>query len=93
MDAAFFSKVRVVVIAFFVFFIYAVIVIRLWAVQVCSGEEIQQKVSRQYVRNIRIPAVRGRIFSSDGVMLAGNLRMRSCFIFRRCGGPESGAGR
>ena len=72
MDAAFFSKVRVVVIAFFVFFIYAVIVIRLWAVQVCSGEEIQQKVSRQYVRNIRIPAVRGRIFSSDGVMLAGN---------------------
>ena len=56
MDAAFFSKVRVVVIAFFVFFIYAVIVIRLWAVQVCSGEEIQQKVSRQYVRNIRIPA-------------------------------------
>lgn len=72
MDAAFLSKLRIIVIAFLVFFIYAVIVIRLWAIQVRSGEEIQQKVSRQYVRNIRIPAVRGRIFTVDGVMLAGN---------------------
>ena len=72
MDSAFLSRIRIIIIAFCVFFAYAVILIRLWAVQVYKGEEIQEKVSRQYVRNIRIPAVRGRIFTADGVMLAGN---------------------
>ena len=72
MDSAFLSRIRIIVIAFCIFFVYAVILIRLWAVQVYKGEEIQEKVSRQYVRNIRIPAVRGRIFTTDGVMLAGN---------------------
>ena len=72
MDSAFLSRIRIIIIAFCVFFAYAVILIRLWVVQVYKGEEIQEKVSRQYVRNIRIPAVRGRIFTADGVMLAGN---------------------
>ena len=72
MDASFVSKLRIVIIAFFVFFIYAVILIRLWAVQVHQGEQIRREVSEQYVRQIRIPAVRGRIFTADGVMLAGN---------------------
>lgn len=72
MDSALISKIRIVIMAFAVFFVYAVIFIQLWSIQVRSGEEIQAKVSRQYVRNIRIPAVRGRIFTSDGVMLAGN---------------------
>ena len=58
--------------AFLVFFLYAVIFIQLWSIQVKSGDEILEKVSEQYVRKIRIPAVRGRIFTSDGVMLAGN---------------------
>lgn len=56
MDSAFLSRIRIIIIAFYVFFAYAVILIRLWAVQVYKGEEIQEKVSRQYVRNIRIPA-------------------------------------
>ena len=56
MDSAFLSRIRIIIIAFCVFFAYAVILIRLWAVQVYKGEEIQEKVSRQYVRNIRIPA-------------------------------------
>ena len=72
MDASFVSKLRIVIIAFFIFFTYAVILIRLWAVQVHQGEKLRREVSEQYVRQIRIPAVRGRIFTADGVMLAGN---------------------
>ena len=86
MDSAFLSRIRIIIIAFCVFFAYAVILIRLWAVQVYKGEEIQEKVSRQYVRNIRIPAVRGRIFTADGVMLAGNTSTSP-----KCAGPENEA--
>jgi len=72
MDLTLRSKIRIVFIAFAIFFMFAVICIQLWSIQVRSGDEIQARISRQYVRYIRIPAVRGRIFSSDGVMLAGN---------------------
>ncbi|MBR2364940.1 MAG: hypothetical protein IKA79_07050, partial [Lentisphaeria bacterium] len=40
--------------------------------QIVSGSKYREKAARQYVRQIRIPAVRGRIFSSDGKLLAGN---------------------
>lgn len=66
------AKIRIMVIAFIIFFLYAVICIQLWSIQVGSRDEIQSRMTRQYVRRIRIPAVRGRIFSSDGVLLAGN---------------------
>ena len=72
MDSTLISKIRIVIMAFIVFFLYAVILIQLWSIQVQSGDEILEKVSEQYVRKIRVPAVRGRIFTSDGVMLAGN---------------------
>ena len=65
-------KIRIMMIAFIIFFLYAVICIRLWSIQVRGRDEIQSRMIRQYVRRIRIPAVRGRIFSSDGVLLAGN---------------------
>ena len=65
-------KIRIMMIAFIIFFLYAVICIRLWSLQVRGRDEIKSRMTRQYVRRIRIPAVRGRIFSSDGVLLAGN---------------------
>ncbi len=63
---------RIMVIAFIIMLMLALILIRLWNVQVISGREYNEKASRQYARNIRIPAVRGSIFSSDGQVLAGN---------------------
>ena len=60
MDSTLISKIRIVIMAFIVFFLYAVIFIQLWTIQVQSGDEILEKVSEQYVRKIRIPAVRGR---------------------------------
>ncbi|MBR2438704.1 MAG: hypothetical protein IKB25_00800 [Lentisphaeria bacterium] len=68
----FISKIRIAIIAFFVFVLYAVLCIRLWQVQVLKGEDTKAKVSRQYIRKIRIPAIRGRILTSDGYPLADN---------------------
>ena len=63
---------RICIILFLVMAVYAVIGIKLWHIQVLSGNKYTAKTSRQYARKIRIPAVRGRIFSSDGNLLAEN---------------------
>ena len=68
----FISKLRISLIAFFVFILYAVLFVRLWQVQVLRGDDTKEKVTRQYIRKIRIPAIRGRILTSDGVPLADN---------------------
>ena len=68
----FISKIRIAIIAFMVFVLYAVLCVRLWQVQVIKGEDTKAKVSRQYIRKIRIPAIRGRILTSDGIPLADN---------------------
>lgn len=67
---------RIMMIAFVIMLMLAMVLIRLWNVQVISGREYNEKASRQYARNIRIPPVRGSIYSSDGQLLAGN---RPCF--------------
>ncbi len=67
---------RIMMIAFVIMLLLAIVLIRLWNVQVISGREYNEKASRQYARNIRIPPVRGSIYSSDGQLLAGN---RPCF--------------
>ena len=56
MEASVKVKIRIFVIAFIIFFLYAVICIQLWSIQVRSRDEIQSRMSRQYVRRIRIPA-------------------------------------
>ncbi len=63
---------RVAVLALVSAFAYAVVAIQLWNVQIRQGEDHREKVSKQYARNIRMPSVRGRIFSSDMLPLAGN---------------------
>ena len=63
---------RIGIIAFFIMVCYTVIALRLWELQILSGSKYQEKAARQYARQIRIPAVRGRIFSSDNQLLAGN---------------------
>ena len=47
---------RIGIILFLVMAVYAVIGIRLWHVQVLSGNKYSAKASRQYARKIRIPA-------------------------------------
>jgi len=66
------SGVRIALVALLAAFIYGVIALQLWNVQIRQGEDHRQRVSKQYARKIRIPAVRGRIFSADGRLLADN---------------------
>ncbi len=52
---------------------YIVIVVKLWDEQIQLGEEHREKVSKQSIRCIRLPSIRGRIFSSDMKALADNI--------------------
>ena len=51
---------------------FIVLAVSLFRVQVRSGDEHRERISRQSVRRIRIAARRGRIFSSDLVVFADN---------------------
>ena len=64
--------VRIMVMVFIVMLMLSILIIRLWDVQILSGSEFNEKASRQYARSIRLPALRGRIFSADGKLLAAN---------------------
>ncbi len=66
------SSIRIAILALLAAAVYAVISLQLWNVQIRSGEEHREKVSKQYARKIRLPAVRGRILSSDMKVLADN---------------------
>ena len=64
---------RVLLMVFLVMLVFSALIIRLWKLQVLSGLEFDEKASGLYARSIRLPALRGRIYSSDGRLLAGNL--------------------
>lgn len=51
---------------------YFAILYRLWEVQIKEGESHRDNISKQSIRSIRDPGVRGRIFSADGKLLADN---------------------
>ena len=63
---------RILLLAFLVMLMLSAVIIRLWTVQILSGQEFDEKASRQYARGIRLSALRGRIYSSDGRLLAEN---------------------
>ena len=64
--------IRILLMVFGIMLMLGVLLIRLWSIQILSGREFNERSERQYARNIRIPALRGRIFSADGRLLAGN---------------------
>ena len=67
------TVVRIVLLGALFSLFYAVLVVKLWDEQIRQGEEHRLKVSKQSVRDIRIPAIRGRIFSSDMQLMADNM--------------------
>ena len=64
--------IRILVMVFIVMLMLSILIIRLWDVQILSGSEFDEKANHQYARSIRLPALRGRIFSADGKLLATN---------------------
>ncbi len=67
--------IRILIMVFIVMLMLSILIIRLWDIQVLAGSEFDEKASHQYARSIRLPALRGRIFSSDGKLLATNRPM------------------
>lgn len=65
--------IRIVLLGAFFSLFYMVLVVKLWDEQIRQGEEHRVKVSKQSIRCIRVPAIRGRIFSSDMHLLADNI--------------------
>ena len=65
-------KMRILIFGALIVCGFGLILARLYLEQVCSGEEYREEISRQSVRRIRIPSRRGKIFSSDYKLLAGN---------------------
>ncbi len=51
---------------------YVLIGVRLWHEQIHMGEEYKEQISKQSIRRIRYPGIRGRIYSSDKHILADN---------------------
>ena len=67
------SIIRVIIIGVVLMFFYGVIVYRLWDEQVRLGESHRDSISKQSIREIRIPTVRGRVYTSDMHLLADNI--------------------
>ncbi len=66
------GQFRVLLIGAFFLAGFLLLAGKLYLEQIQSGDEHREKISRQSIRRIRIPARRGRIFSSDLRLLAGN---------------------
>ena len=65
-------RIRLLVIAGIMTAGFLVLLFKLYQEQVYSGERYQRKISRQSVRRVRLPGLRGRIFTSDYLLLADN---------------------
>ncbi len=64
--------IRILIFGLLLMIGYAVLLSSMWMVQIEMGEEHRERISKQSIRRIRIPAVRGRIYSSDGYIIADN---------------------
>lgn len=48
------------------------LVFRLWDLQVAQASDFQRRLTRQSLRSVRLPGIRGRIFDRNGLPLADN---------------------
>jgi penicillin-binding protein 2 len=72
---------RVLIIGLFLIFLYSILIIKLWQEQIRQGSRHREKISRQSIRRIRIPAARGKILTSDLHVLAGNTPSYDVYLY------------
>jgi len=65
-------RLRIFILALLILAAFLILAGRLFYLQLYHGEEHRRKIARQSIRRIRIPGLRGRIYSSDRLLLAGN---------------------
>lgn len=65
-------QLRICFLVLFTFVLFAILVIRLWSMQIVRHDEYVFKDEKQSARRIRVPAMRGAILSNDGTELVRN---------------------
>ncbi|MDR0932334.1 MAG: hypothetical protein LBM70_04865 [Victivallales bacterium] len=63
---------RILILGGIIVIIFFIMIIRLAYVQIKSADQSIETISRQSLRRIRIPAKRGKIYTRDLLLLAGN---------------------
>ncbi len=72
MEAAPTSRVRMSIIGVVVLALFSALFARLWYLQVAAADQFHAAATENAVRNIHVPAVRGRILDDKGNVLAEN---------------------
>ena len=67
------STIRILILMGLVTLFYLIVAGRLWNEQVLSVSEYDSAITKQTIRPIRQPAIRGRILTSDNYVLADNV--------------------
>ena len=67
------QRFRVIIIAVVFAIFYLFLIIQLGSLQIKSSGTYSKKIAIQSIRRIRVPATRGRIFSSDRKIIADNI--------------------
>lgn len=66
-------QVRVLLLSVLVILFFLVLVVRLWQLQVLSGEDYSLNAQQTHTREVQIPAQRGVIYDRDGEVLVNNV--------------------
>jgi penicillin-binding protein 2 len=72
---------RIVIIGFILLAGYGILMLKLWIEQIQQGSQHREKISRQSIRRIREPSLRGRILTSDLRILADNAPAYDAFFY------------
>jgi len=75
------NRNRVLLIGLFLLFMYSLLAIKLWQEQIKQGSTYRNKISKQSIRRIRIPAPRGKILTSDLHVLADNTPSYDVYLY------------
>ncbi len=75
------ERTRVTVFAFFVCLFFAVILLRLFHLQIVLADSYETIVSRQSSTEIPIPAERGIIYDRNGKVVANNIFLSSLYAY------------
>ncbi|MBO5668566.1 MAG: hypothetical protein J6S43_05520 [Lentisphaeria bacterium] len=75
------DRLRIVLLGLIFLLAFGILAARLYFLQLHRGKEHRKLIARQSERRVRIPGLRGGIYSADGVLLAGNRQAYDLLFF------------
>lgn len=73
-------RMRIGLVAFFYLFLFVIMILRGYQLQVLKGDELGSRAERQLTRKIELPPVRGKILDRNGEELATNREVNSVYV-------------